>query len=145
MGAAESKRKQEIQYSVPTYADSPRSIIAALCDADGVSYCENVCLTGTVTLCAKLEQVMSKDSVAVLRGREFTVERSPGALESDWQLVFGAQVQIDKDGFDRVECYQVSSRTRTYNVDVKFLQKCNADLFQAATAHIPIWCAVLLF
>ncbi len=112
------------------------------------------------TLCARLEEVMRRDPVAALRGREFTVKRSSGALQSDWQLVFGAQVhqEIEKvvqeeEPFfvlvqeeadeedeeyeeeeqvtDVVECYQASSRTHR-PCAVRSLQKYNAALFQEA-------------
>jgi hypothetical protein len=56
------------------------------------------------TLCAQLDEAMSQDSVAPLRGREFTVECSYDAAESEWQLVFGAQVVQDEDGDAVVLC-----------------------------------------
>ena len=105
--------------------DSFRSLLAELCEASGASHVEQMCNT----LCATLKAAKHRDSVAVLRGREFTVKRSSGALESDWQLVFGAQVEQDEDGDDVVLCYQASSRTHR-PCAVRSLQKYNAALFQ---------------
>ena len=133
------------------HADSPRSIVTALCAALVVSDHDNICST----LCAELDQVMSDDSVSLLRGREFTVKRlSSGALESDWQLVFGAQVEKDKDGNDEVECYQASSRTYRF-FTVRSLENNNVKLFQGmqlpaaaadSTARIPpLYRAELLY
>jgi hypothetical protein len=58
------------------------------------------------------------------------VQRSSGALECDWQLVFGAQVEQDEDGDDVVLCHQASSRTHR-PCAVRSLQEHNAALFQA--------------
>jgi hypothetical protein len=110
-------------------------MIAALCDSHGVSIHEKFCSA----LYAKLDQAMSKDSVAVLRGRQFTVKRSSGVLESDWQLVFGAQVQVDHDDDeedeDVVTCYQASSCTSRL-VTVTSHQHCNANLFQTLSSSV---------
>ena len=111
--------------------DDVRSLLAELCVAGGVSHLEQM----WNTLCARLDEAMSNDSVAALRGREFTVKRSSGALESDWQLVFGAQVEQNKVGDDVILCYQASSRTHR-PCAVRSLQKYNAALFQEAKSRI---------
>ena len=97
-----------------------------------------------------LDCLQRKDPVAALRGREFTVKRSSGA----WQLVFGAQVEQDKDGGDVVLCYQASTRTHR-DFSVRSLQKYNAALFQepksgasavdSAAAIPPLYRAELLY
>ena len=102
-----------------------RSLLVELCEASEASHVEQMCNT----LCATLEEAMCRDHVVALRGREFTVKRSSGALESDWQFVFGAQVEQDEDGDDVVLCYQASSRTHR-PCAVRSLQKYNAALFQ---------------
>jgi hypothetical protein len=108
--------------------DSFHSLFADFCVAGGASHLEQMCNT----LCARLDEVMRWDSVAALRGRECTVKRPDnGALESDWQIVFGAQVEQDEDGDDVILCYQASSRTHG-PCAVRSLKKYNAALFQEA-------------
>ncbi len=49
-----------------------------------------------------LDCIKRRDPVAFVRGQEFTVERSSGALESDWRLEFGAQVYVKIQGIGRL-------------------------------------------
>jgi hypothetical protein len=124
-------------------ADAVCSILAELCAASGADNHEQICCM----LRARLDDLISNDSVAALRGRHFVVKRASGALESDWQLVFGAQVEQkeekeeeeeeeEEEGIWKVQCYQASSDT--FRVcTVQSLQKQNADLFQAFASGAP--------
>jgi hypothetical protein len=126
------------------------SIIAALCDSDGVGNHDSFC----ATLCARLDQVMSNDSVAVLRGREFTVKRS----SAPWSPT-GSSCSALKLNQTSLEL-TLSNATKLPAVPIVFvsvasLQKHNADRFQAvmsnasaadSTAQIPpLYRAELLY